>query len=193
MRIFHFAALKKNSPDIEHVLTGSLVVGFVICKIMELIPLSFGPTIDCFGIAITAIISGYVFGLFFQYNKIIYKICDFLHLRNSIYDYIWDDLTDWEYPNKLIVHFPDKIIQGYVHYSENYSNVPSVTLAGYVIKNPQGSVLVDNSSNENKVIFLELSKADYVEIEYDPNSSMCIEIRDLASNNHRQTNINPVP
>lgn len=187
IQVFHFTALKRNNSDIEHILTGSLVFGYVICKIMELIPFSINPIIDSFGIMCTSIVAGYILGLPFQYNQIIYKICDIFKLRNSINDYIWDDILDWDYPNKLIVYYSDKIIEGYVHYSESYSNIPSVTLAGYIIRDKNQNILSDHSSDNDKVIFLQLCNAEYVEVIYNHKSPMCMEIKDLANNNKKNT------
>ncbi|RGY98605.1 hypothetical protein [Clostridium sp. AM58-1XD] len=114
----------------------------------------------------------------------IYQLCDLLKISNSLNDYIWDDLIDWKNPTKLCVHYPNRIIEGYIHFTENYSNVPSLSLAGYVIKDSSGQILIDNRHTENKVIFIELDKSEYVEIEYYDKSSMCIDIKTLASNNH---------
>lgn len=191
IKVFHFTALKKNSPDVEHILTVSLVIGFVICKLMELIPFTLGNTIDTIGIILTAILSGYILGLLFQYDSYIYKVLEKLGIRNSLHEYIWDDITDWVYPNKLIVHYPDKTFTGYVHYLENYSNAPSVSLAGYMIEDNNKNIIIDNSFQENKVVFVELLKADYVEVEYYKESAMCDDVKALVSNNINDGNTTP--
>ena len=45
-KTFHFVALKQNTEDVEHILTASLVVGFIYCKIASLIPIHISDKID---------------------------------------------------------------------------------------------------------------------------------------------------
>lgn len=62
MKTLHFVSLKENSDDIEHILIGSLVTGYIYYKMMNLIPFSLGKNTDNIGIFLSAVISAYVAG-----------------------------------------------------------------------------------------------------------------------------------
>ena len=88
-KTFHFVALKKNSNDIEHVLTLSLVIGYIYCKIASLIPIHISDEIDTLGIVISALIWGYLFARFVK-NRYVIQILDFLKIRDTGNLYYWD-------------------------------------------------------------------------------------------------------
>ena len=72
-------ALKQNSSDVEHILTASLVVGYIINKIANLIPFSISYEIDIIGIVLSALILAYGLAMISRSGKIM-KILDFLKI-----------------------------------------------------------------------------------------------------------------
>lgn len=175
VRIFHFVALKDNSNEIDHILSSSLVIGFIIVKIMNFIPWSLSKEIDTLGIVLTSCIIGTISGKIYI-SGIIDKICDKLRIPSTINKYIWNDLVDKDYPIKVSVQMDDdRIYSGYVHYIEPYNNTPMISLAGYKLENQK-------SKKDNAVILLNLANAKRVEIEYYSESSKVDDIKDLISN-----------
>ena len=181
-KTFHFVSLKRNSTDVEHVLTSSLVIGYIYCNIAYLIPLSISYEADIFCIIFSALLLGYIFAKILQ-NKRIIKVFDFLKIRDTGNLYYWDDLMDNEYPMKVRILFENSIYEGMLHNYESYSNEPCITLASYVIKTLNNEVISDFSSDNTRVIILNNSKAISVEIIYCENGEICKDLLDLCNFN----------
>ena len=89
-KTFHFVALKQNTEDVEHILTASLVVGFI------LIPIHISDKIDTICIVVSALILAYIFARIFRCKYLIY-VLDFLKIRDTGNVYYWDDFMDYDY------------------------------------------------------------------------------------------------
>lgn len=182
IKTFHFVALKQNSSEIQHILTSSLVVGYVYCNIASLIPLSISYIVDFFGIVISAAIAGYVLAILLRNEKVA-KILDFLKIRNTFNLYYWDDLMDNDYPMKARITFEDVSYEGMLHVYESYSNDPHVAMASYVVINNEDKIIEDYKDDETRVIILDTSKAKKVEFIYDKESEICKDLKYLCNNN----------
>ena len=183
LKPYHFVALKQNADNIEHALITSLVVGFIYCKIINMIPFSISYEIDIIGMFVLAIVSGYILGMFLN-SKHFLNILDFLKIRDTLNKYYWDDLMDKNYPMKVTVYYDNKIYTGMLHNYENYSNSPHLILASYTVKDANNnSILEDNSKNATRVCIIDSSQADIVEVIYDKNSFMCDDLKDLCESN----------
>ncbi len=173
---FHFVALKQNSDNIEHILTGSFVIGYVYYNICAILPFSINPILDDIGILLSGIIIAYLFGKCVTGTKII-PILDKLKIRDTFNKYLWDDLLDQTYSMKAIVNIDNCFYSGYIHYTESYTNTPHIALCLYTCKDNQGNIISDCSDDYTKVIVLDTSKAKSVEILYDVNSPIVKDIR----------------
>ena len=185
MKTYHFVALKQNSDDIEHILTGSLVIGYIYYKIANMIPITISDEVDNALIVLSALCLGYLFAILFRQKKIILYILDFLKIRDTGNIYLWDDLMDNKYPMKAFISYGDKIYEGMIHNFESYSNNPHIVLASYVIKDNQGNIIEDFSEDETKVIVLNTEDSQSVCLEYDYNSDECKDLSTLCENNKR--------
>ena len=186
-KTFHFVALKKNSNDIEHVLTLSLVIGYIYCKIASLIPIHISDEIDTLGIVISALIWGYLFARFVK-NRYVIQILDFLKIRDTGNLFYWDDLLDNEYPMKVKVLCDDVCYEGMLHNFENYSNEPHIVLASYVVKDKSNKVLHNFVNDNTKIIVLDTSKVAKLEIIYAKDSNMCKDLKDMCDSNNELYN-----
>lgn len=183
IKTYHFVALKQNSKDLEHVLTGSIVVGYIYCKIANMIPISFGEKVDNVFIVLSALIVSYLIAILLRSRKVIYSILDKLKIRDTGNLYIWDDLMDNDYPMLVCITYNDKSYTGIVHNFESYSNTPQVVLASYIIKDSFGNIICDYTDDITKVIILNTNNAKSVEIYYHHDSNECLDIKTLCDFN----------
>lgn len=179
VKTYHFVALKQNSTDIEHILTVSLVVGYIYCNIVYLIPFSISYTVDNILIVLSALILGYLFAILLRQKKIIY-ILDILRIRETGNMYLWDDLMDNNYPMKISIEYEDRIYEGMLHNYEGYSNNPHVAIASYIVKDNLKNIIEDFSEDKTKVAILDTEKANCIHIEYHINSNECKDLKNLC-------------
>lgn len=95
--IFHFVALKESKEEMNHVLTSSLVIGYIIVNIVNMIPFSISYSVDSIGIAFAGAVSGFVFGKIYH-GRLFDRIVQLFHIRSTPNKYIWTDLMDMDYP-----------------------------------------------------------------------------------------------
>ena len=186
-KTFHFVALKKNSNDIEHILTVSLVIGYIYCKIASLIPIHISNEVDIICIVFSALILGYIFARIVK-SRYIVPILDFFKIRDTGNTYYWDDLMDNEYPMKVRIACDDICYEGMLHNFESYSNEPHIVLASYIIKDKTNKVLRDFTNDNTKIIVLDTSKAAYIEVIYAKNSNICKDLKDMCDSNNELYN-----
>lgn len=176
VKTFHFVALKQNSSDVEHILLESIVIGYIYCQILFLIPIRFNQYINNVGAVVFAIIFGYLLGKFCT-SKYIDRLLPFLQIRDSLNDYILDDLMDQQYAMRATIEYEDKIYSGYVHKYESYSNSPHIVLCLYKICDLNKKVLEDETKNITQTIILDTSTAKSVVIKYYKESEKCRRIK----------------
>lgn len=179
LKTFHFVALKQNSIDIDHVLTASLVVGFIYCQIAYLIPFSISYEIDHIGIIISSLCFGYLAGRLAR-SKVWLRILEFFKIYDSFNMYFWDDLMPEDCTMKVYVHMNEKSYEGMVHTYESYSNSPHLVLASFIVKDKNNNILEDFSEDFTKVIILDASHAESIYVEYGKKSRECDDIRRLC-------------
>lgn len=175
LNTIHIVTLRENSEDIEHILTGSLVIGFICYKIANLIQFSCGEVLDCLGITLSSVVFAYLLGLFLN-SRIILKIYNFLKIRESGKKYLWDDVMDTSLSMMVNVYYGNIKYNGYLFSYESYSNSPNVILASYIVTS-ENNIIEDNSQDKTKLIILDTEKSDKVEIIYKEKSKICNDIR----------------
>lgn len=179
-KTFHFAALKQHSDNIEHILTGSLVLGFIYCKIANMIPVTISYEIDNILIILSALCLGYLSARLLRLKKIAY-ILDFLKIYDTGNKYLWDDLLDNKYSLKVCVTYSDKIYEGILYLYESYSNSPHIVLGAYTIKDIHNNIISDYSENNTKVIILKTDTAQFTEITYYIHSEECDDLNRVCN------------
>lgn len=164
--------------NLEHILTASLVVGYIYTNIAYLIPVSTYDWLvdiewidnayigDNLLIALSAVILGFLFAKILR-SKSIQWLLEKLKIRESGNIYLWDDLLDNVYPMKAVLTCGDITYEGMVHMYECYSNEPHVVLSAYTVKDTVSDrVLEDFSNDSTKVIIINTAKADTISIVY---------------------------
>lgn len=184
LKTYHFVALKQNSMDIEHILTASVVVGYVYCQIAYFIPISFNDYVDNALIILSSIIIAYLIARAVISKRTI-RILDFLHILDTGNRYMWDDLMDEEYPIKISIDCNDIRYEGIAHNIESYTSSPHIALGSYAIYNKNGTKISDYLMDNKRVIVIDTSTAQKVEIIYDAKSTECKDLQSLCDYHKR--------
>lgn len=184
IKTYHFVALKQNSMDIEHILTASVVIGYIYCTIACLIPISFNVYIDNILILVSSIVVAYIIAKIVISKKMI-PLLDFLHILDTGNRYMWDDLMDEKYPMKISIVCGEFRYEGIAHNVESYSNSPHIALGSYIVYNKEGQITSDYSMDQRRILVVDTSNAQKVEIIYDDKSPECEDLHDLCDYNER--------
>lgn len=180
IKTFHFVMLKQNTSDVEHILTSSLVIGYVYIKIANLIPFSISHEVDIVLIVLSALLLGYFIARLLRNKRIVYNILDFLKIRDTGNCYFWDDIMDDNYPMKVIVFYENMTYEGLIHNYESYSNEPHIVLGSYIVKDSTGKVIQDFSEDSTRITILDISNAISVDVLYYKDSDECEDLKNLC-------------
>ena len=184
LKTYHFVALRQNMNSPEHIVAGSLVVGFIYCNIAALIPFSISYYVDIIGLIATAVILGYLCGRFVV-SVTGSKILDKIGICDTGNVYLWDDLMDKDWPMKVVVKYRDCSYIGMLSNFESYSNSPHISIASYVMMDQCGKVMEDHTNDDGVVIVLPTENAISVKIEYAEKSRMREDIASLCNTNKK--------
>lgn len=179
IHVFYFVALKESKEDINHILLSSLIIGFIIVKTMNMIPVTISYSVDCIGIVITGIVIGYVFGRVY-YNKKFYRILELLKIRSTPNKYIWTDLMDHDYPTYAVIEMKNGIsYYGYIYLIEGYVSKPQLTLVSHKKIYPDGTI-EKREKEDNTVIIIDSGNAETIILYYDDESNYKSRIKDFV-------------
>lgn len=195
IKTYHFVALRQNTMDLEHILTASLVIGYIYTNIAYMIPASTYDWLvgrewidnayigDNILIILSAVICGFLSARILRSKSIQWLLAK-LKIRESGNVYLWDDLLDNEYPMKAILTCGNLIYEGMVHMYESYSNEPHVVLSAYLIRDVAACRTLEDFSNDStKVIIIDTAKADTISIVYyedEGKNSICQSLKELC-------------
>ncbi len=183
VQTFRFVALKERKQEINHLLTSSLVIGYVIVNIMNLIPFTISYQADCVGIIITSVIASFLFSKFYM-SDLLYRILKRLHIYTTTKDHFWMNFVDFDYPSYVKIQMKDNTIySGYYYFMEGYDRQPLISLAAYRQVNPNGDI-ENHQTDETSVILLDTKDAKSVQFVYYDRSRKCVDIKDLISNHN---------
>ncbi|MCM1246999.1 MAG: hypothetical protein NC251_01030 [Lachnoclostridium sp.] len=180
IKTYRFVALKKDSDNIEHILTSSLVVGFIYYEIARMIPFTISREVDNLLIGLSALFLGYLLALLSRQKKIVYWILDKLSIHDTNNAYIWDDLMDVKNAMKVRVVYDEEIYEGMLHNYESYSNAPRIVLAAYTVKSLPDQKVCDYSQDNTRIVILNTDAARSVEIIYYSESDECKDLKNLC-------------
>lgn len=183
LQVFRFVALKERNQEINHLLTMSLVIGYIIVTIMNIIPFAISYQIDCIGIVFTSAAAGFLLGKIYMSNQL-NKILQRLHIYTTTKESIWMNYIDFEYPCYLTIHMGDgTIYSGYYKSMEGNVRDPLIVLAAYKHTSESNEILLeDHENDENFVVMLDMKKLKSVEFQYYRNSEMCQPIKEIIEN-----------
>ena len=148
----------------------SLVIGFIICQVAFIIPISFGEYIDNICIVFSSTLLGFVLAKIVNWKKID-SLLEYLEVRRTVNTYLWNDLMDNEEVMQAKVTINNIIYEGKIHLIEELSNNPHIVLAECYINGKK--------NDDNEIVILDTSKASEIIIEYDKDSPMIEKIKFL--------------
>lgn len=183
IKTYRFVSLKKDSDNIEHILTSSLVVGFIYYEIVRMIPFTISQAMDNLLIGLSALFCGYLLALLSRQKKMVYWIFDRLHIHDTNNAYVWDDVMDVKYAMKVRVVYDGEIYEGMLHNYESYSNCPHIVLAAYTMKSLPNQKVYDYSQDNTRIVILNTDTARSVEIIYHSASDECKDLKSLCDAN----------
>lgn len=189
IKTFHFVALKQNTTDVEHILTSSIVIGYIYCKLASFIPFSISYEVDTIIIIVSALVMGYLIAKALRCKYII-EILDFLKIRDTGNLYFWDDIMDDKYPMKLSIEYNNVTYNGMLHNYESYSNDPHIVLCSYVAKDQNDNIIEDFSNDNTRIIMLDSAKASKINVIYYKDSDECVDLQKLCDFNTKRFNEN---
>lgn len=162
--VFNFTSLRRNTKNIQHLLLSSFTIGFIIVKLIKLIPININDFINSIGICVTSIICAYISGLLLTNNKLEW-ILDKLKIRQSVHPNTWAELMDTKKQMKMKLVLKDgTTYYGYV-YHIGEETPAMIALAAYKINNQEYNL------DDNKIILVNTSDLKYAEIIYHPDSN----------------------
>lgn len=170
MQVYRFKILTSKSGGTENTLLTSLVIGFIIYKFMEAVPLTTGSTVyDMLLICIWSILGGYIFGCIYLSNGVQTFISDKLGIHKTLNTYIWDVIVSEDEPIMIRIRTSDdEYIEGFINLAEDNTDDPHLTIGNYIVyvKNGMNKELI-TSSSENELMMYDLRNAKYYEFIFD--------------------------
>lgn len=172
LQVFHFIASIQNPSDYQHVFMKSLIVGFVICSCLAIIPIRFKYQplnlvlllLICVGMAY---LTGRIYG-----SSTFRKVLKCLHISRTVNPYIWNDIDDFsKEPQSLWVYLEYRSI-GVSYYGllitiEDFQRYPQIVLGCYTkIDSEYPARSRDFSKDPTQRVLLDTDKADLIELVY---------------------------
>lgn len=163
LKMYAFICSKKGS-DYQHFILGSIILSYIIVKLMELITKQ--PVL----IILATIILAYYFSLFYR-SSLFEKLLDVARIHKTINDNIFDDIIDFNNGTYIQVYLPNERIVYYGAvsiYDENKDGY--LVLSNYLAKNYSNEIINDYSDNDTECVAIRISDISRFEISYSPES-----------------------
>ena len=96
LHMYRITRIVKKSYDFEHILTESIVVGFIIKNVISLIPFTFGEYIDTIGMIISSAAIGFGVAKILE-TPIADKVINILKIKHTKFKYMWQNIDDPNY------------------------------------------------------------------------------------------------
>ena len=175
--LYEYLTFYEKEKDIVNCLSKSLIIGYVICKVMNGIPWNINDVVDTIGIFCTSAITAYVFSKI--KNSKSRKIYDGLKIRRTPNDILWNDLTDNRKPYFIeAMDEEGNIYKGGAYLIEENQRTPYIVLAGYEYR--INNIQNDATKCNNEVIVLDSSKMKYIKFIYDNESEFIEDIESFT-------------
>lgn len=166
VKIFKYVTNREELTEVNPIIVESIITGFVIKKVFELLPFtSHIYIVDVLCIFIATIIGSYFLGKLWL-SEIFFKIKKFLKINRTERKYIWYDLRD-----TIAVYIdatnPDTKVRyfGKLKLIEESQRQPLILLKGYV-KYIGDKEIVDYLDDNTRTVLLDTSKYTEIEITY---------------------------
>lgn len=163
LKTYCFSSLKSFDQSLSDKLIESLLVGFVLKKIYDLLP-SATPKIDIIGMILTTIVAGWLFAIILT-SAIAEKIRFPLHIKQDGEPFIWRNLMgDKPMWATLINYNNETYYYGRIVMIESFERKPQILLTEY--KYEKGEQSLDFSQNPEQTVLLDTSNFQDIRISY---------------------------
>lgn len=172
LHMYRITRIVKKSDDFEHILTESIVVGFIIKNVISLIPFSFGEYIDTIGMIISSAAIGFGVAKILE-TPIADKVINILKIKHTKFKYMWQNIDDPNYAIFIDATNPETHIRyfGQVVMYEEFERFPIIQICKYMAwKNDE--ILFDYSDNPTQTVLIDTSKYTEIDIIYQKNSNV---------------------
>lgn len=159
IKVFRFVYIEESPNDSQHILTESLIYGFILQNIYSAFPISINTYIDIIGMVLSTVIIAYFLAKFI-YSKLFSKILAKLKIQQTPIKDFWIDITHSKERTYITVYDKesDRIINGRFARAETFNKRPLIQLSEYIIKNTRGDIISDMSLNTADTIVIDTSK-----------------------------------
>lgn len=172
LHMYRITRIVKKSNNFEHILTESIVVGFIIKNVISLIPFSFGVYFDTIGMIISSAAIGFGIAKILE-TPIADKVINFLKIKHTKFKYMWQNIDD---PNHAI--FIDATNSethiryfGQVVMYEEFERFPIIQICKYMAWK-DNDLLFDYSDDPTQTVLIDTSKYTEIDIIYQKNSNV---------------------
>ena len=172
LHMYRITRIVKKSDDFEHILTESIVVGFIIKNVISLIPFTFGEYIDTIGMIISSAAIGFGVAKFLE-TPIADNVINILKIKHTKFKYMWQNIDDPNYAIFIDATNPETHIRyfGQVVMYEEFERFPIIQICKYMAwKNDE--ILFDYSDNPTQTVLIDTSKYTEIDIIYQKNSNV---------------------
>lgn len=186
IKVFRFVYIEESPNDSQHILTESLIYGFILRNIYSAFPISIGAYIDIIGMVLSTVIIAYLLAKFI-YSKPFGKILTKLKIQQTPIKDFWIDITHSKERTYITVYDKesDRIINGRLARAETFNKRPLIQLSEYIIKNTRGDIISDMSLNTADTIAIDTSKYPEIMLSHP-------QPKDKKESEESQTKHNPI-
>ena len=185
LQVFNFVAAIRPSGSFEHLFIKSLITGFVICTIGNIIPIrTANQYVDIAILLAICVLAGLLFGKVYI-SPCFDKGLENLGIRRTVNPYIWKDIVDIKNGVWVYVEYrsEDRAYLGALNSYEEFERHPQIVLERYDERVLSTSEKDTSHVNDpTRCILLDTSKADIVEIFYTDNSPKIERIKEAIEN-----------
>lgn len=185
MAVFNLVNYNKMLNNGITTLFSSFIIGYLYNLFIKIIPISISLEIDRCGIVISSIIISYIISMMYS-NGIFNRLLEKLSIRRTSNEIIWTDLLDKEYAMQITIVMNNQKYIGYMGITEEYNQKPMMSLYCYkIVSTETNEIISDNSKQPNKIIVLDTSKAESIEITYCKHSIMYNAYKEFLKNSDK--------
>lgn len=170
LHMYRITRIVKKSDDFEHILTESIVVGFIIKNVISLIPFTFGEYIDTIGMIISSAAIGFGVAKILE-TPIADKVINILKIKYTKFKYMWQNIDDPNYAIFIDATNPETHIRyfGQVVMYEEFERFPIIQICKYMAWK-DNDLLFNYSDDPTQTVLIDTSKYTEIDIIYQKDS-----------------------
>lgn len=163
IKVYRFVSVIKNPSDYKHILPESLIYGFILNSIYNLIysmiPININIYIGRICMILLTVAAAYLSARI-VYSQLFTNILCKLNIHQTPIKDFWVDITQGEYSSYITV-IDDKhqsIIRGKIKLIETYNNRPLIQISNYTTTDFNTGEINNQKNNDFETIVIDTSK-----------------------------------